>query len=272
MKPLITVYIPTFNRLELLKRAILSVQNQTYKNFEVIVVDDNSTDGTREYLLELSNLDQRIHCFFKNENSGACVSRNIAIENAKGHFITGLDDDDYFYSDRLEKFIEYWNNKKNIKSVALYSPNIQGEHDDRFQVHNRILVKPRDLLFGNLVGNQIFAETSLIKEIGGFDVNFPMWQDLDLWYRVAQLGFLERTDRATYFFDTTHLMGRISDNKKNKLKETFELFSKKYNLSKSEVDILSLHLSHYGIKNKNIYLKILKKIHKIILKIRSRLA
>ena len=110
--PLVTVYIPTYNRKFLLERAILSVLNQTYHNIEVIVVDDGSIDGTRELLVEMAKKDNRLHYYFKENNSGACKSRNIAIANANGFFITGLDDDDYFEKNRVESFVEYFLNCK----------------------------------------------------------------------------------------------------------------------------------------------------------------
>ncbi|PLL70465.1 hypothetical protein CWN62_29695, partial [Klebsiella pneumoniae] len=89
--PLVTIYIPTYNRLELLKRALNSVVNQTYKNLEIIVVDDNSSDGTQEFLKNFSKKDPRVSYILKTDNSGACVSRNLAIDKANGLFITGLD-------------------------------------------------------------------------------------------------------------------------------------------------------------------------------------
>lgn len=105
--PLVTVYIPTFNRVELLKRAVESVRQQTYQNLEIIIVDDCSNDNTHGYLEEITKRDSRIRYFIKEKNSGACVSRNIAIDNAKGEFITGLDDDDYFLKNRIAEFITY---------------------------------------------------------------------------------------------------------------------------------------------------------------------
>src|SRR5690606_1394413 len=101
-----TVYIPTYNRVELLKRAVESVRQQTYQNLDIIIVDDCSKDSTHEYLKEITKQDSRIRYFIKEKNSGACVSRNIAIENARGDFITGLDDDDYFLNSRIEFFLE----------------------------------------------------------------------------------------------------------------------------------------------------------------------
>jgi len=99
--PLVTVYIPTYNRLELLKRAVKSVLDQDYSNIELIVVDDGSSDGTVDYLECVSQADQRVRYFVNEVNSGACVSRNKAIWAEKGEFITGLDDDDYFLNDRI---------------------------------------------------------------------------------------------------------------------------------------------------------------------------
>ena len=80
---LITVYIPTYNRVELLKRAVNSVLSQSYQNFELIIVDDCSPDETIKYLEKLSSNDKRILFFQNVKNSGACVSRNKAISEAK---------------------------------------------------------------------------------------------------------------------------------------------------------------------------------------------
>ena len=121
-KFLVSVYIPTYNRLNLLKRAIESVRKQSYKNLEIIIVDDGSKDGTVEYLEAISKVDKRIIYFLKKKNTGACESRNIALKNASGYFITGLDDDDYFLENRIEKFVNFWISL-NKKPVFLYSLN-----------------------------------------------------------------------------------------------------------------------------------------------------
>src|SRR4030067_1733348 len=106
---LVTVYIPTKNRLELLQRAIKSVQTQTYPNIELIVVDDGSTDGTREYLEKEVGVGN-FKAIFHDKSLGACATRNAAIKSSRGELITGLDDDDYFLSDRrIELFVEKWN-------------------------------------------------------------------------------------------------------------------------------------------------------------------
>ncbi|MCG2794063.1 MAG: glycosyltransferase [Weeksellaceae bacterium] len=98
--PKVTIYIPTKNRLALLKKAVDSVLRQTYTNWELIVVNDASTDGTKDYLDDLSKSNPKVKVIHHHESLGACVSRNDAIFSATGTFITGLDDD-YIHSELL---------------------------------------------------------------------------------------------------------------------------------------------------------------------------
>lgn len=266
MEPLISVYIPTYNRLELLKRAVQSVQNQTYKNFEIIIVDDNSSDGTQDFLVGLAKVDSRIRYFFKDKNSGACVSRNIAINLAQGELITGLDDDDYFLPHRLEFFLDYWVNKKREDSIALFTSNIKSEKSNQAKQHSlfsKKYFKKDDLLFANYVGNQIFTETKTLRQVSGFDESFCMWQDLELWYRVGDLGNFEHVDKPTYFFDTSHLYGRISEAKSEKIFKTVEQFSEKNQLNNFKKRMLNNHLYNYKVIHKDRFANFIKEILKL---------
>lgn len=248
--PLVTVYIPTFNRVELLKRAVDSVRKQTYKNLEIIIVDDCSTDSTHDYLQKLVNQDERVRYFIKEKNSGACVSRNIAIENAKGEFITGLDDDDYFIENRIEEFFKYWDSgNKNL--VGLCTPIFSNNSRlSVFKFFSRLFdlkkIKKRDLYFANYVGNQIFTKTELLQKIGGFDINLPAWQDFDTWFRLLELGYIKKIKNPTYFVDRSHEMGRITSANVNKILVVYNYFIKKHEVS-NKVYLLALrnHLFHY---------------------------
>jgi hypothetical protein len=125
------------------------------------------------------------------------------------------------------------------------------------------VIKQRDLLYGNYIGNQIFTETSTLRQLKGFDLDFKMWQDLDMWYRLTSLGNVEIIPHATYFFDTTHLLGRISNNKEDVLLNTKDLFSYKHNLSSFDTRMLNNHLYLYGVmKHKDRLAKIFKEINK----------
>lgn len=262
-QPLVTVYIPTFNRLELLQRAVESVRNQTYKNLEIIVVDDCSTDGTQEYLVKLSKEDERVRYFLKEKNSGACVSRNIAIENAKGKFITGLDDDDVFLNNRIMLFIEA-SKKLEMEKSILFSNIALMKYESNFKKKcKNYLNKKRyfkyDLIFNNYIGNQVFVQTKHLKNIGGFDPNMKMWQDLECWYRLMDDKVAIRLNNSTYLLDVDHNYARISESKLNKLEETFEYFSNKHNLDLVQKNYLRTQFIHYDIDSVDLF-KFLKKI------------
>lgn len=105
---MISVIIPTYNRETTIKRAVDSVLEQTYKNFEIIIVDDNSTDNTAKVIENIQ--DERIVYLRQSSNRGACVARNIGISKAKGKYIAFLDSDDQWISSKLEKEVNFLEN------------------------------------------------------------------------------------------------------------------------------------------------------------------
>lgn len=235
--PLVSVYIPTYNRCELLARALTSVRDQDYCNIEVIVVDDCSTDGTIEYMNSVCAEDSRVMLIKKPFNSGACASRNLAIEIARGEFLTGLDDDDYFLPGRISSFVSTWRDDY----LATFTDVVILEQGGVSRiVHRQEVVTADDLLITNRVGNQIFCKTSLLRSIGGFSVEFPAWQDLECWYRVLlrSKSPMIKVSRANYVVDQGHEHERITTGRIDKIFCARDLFVKKYALSK--LDALSL--------------------------------
>ncbi len=179
-KPLITIYMPTHNRVANLQRAVNSVLKQDYSNWELIIVNDGSKDTTKEYLDSLVNSDSRITVFHNESAQGACAARNVAIKAAKGEFITGLDDDDEFTANRLSYFLENWQNEYSSLCTPVTICKGQEKTDHNYFVGSLSL---DDLLVVNKVGNQLFCETEKLQAIGGFDADFKAWQDYDTWVR-----------------------------------------------------------------------------------------
>lgn len=268
-KEIVTIYIPTFNRLSLLQRAIKSVLEQTYNQIEVIVVDDCSTDGTLAYLKEISEKDDRIRYFIKEKNSGACVSRNIAIKNAKGQFITGLDDDDYFEPTRIQNFIDAWKNKKNttIALSSLYA--VKNVNSLKFgkKIFRKKINKFNDMFLSNPVGNQIFVETEILRQIDGFDENLKCWQDLECWLRVLKLGNIEKIFNHSYIIDVSHDKPRIGNSQHDKYLISQCYITEKFNLSKKYDNYLYIQTFNCNGANLSFkeYLKILFKFPSFIL-------
>lgn len=106
-KELVSIIIPIYNCQLFLKRIIDSILNQTYKNFELILIDDGSTDNSRKILEDLKNRDERINVIYKN-NTGVSDTRNVGIEIAKGEYITFFDADDYVEKTFLEDVINIY--------------------------------------------------------------------------------------------------------------------------------------------------------------------
>ncbi|EXB32977.1 MULTISPECIES: glycosyltransferase [Acinetobacter] len=260
--PLVTVYIPTFNRVDLLKRAVESVRQQTYQNLEVIIVDDCSNDGTHKYLEEISGQDSRIQYFLKDKNSGACVSRNIAIENAKGEFITGLDDDDYFEKNRIEVFLNAIKKKPHNAFFSASKIKVNKDNIIQFRSLNIFKIlgvkKYNKLLKQNFIGNQIFIKTEHLKKAGGFDVNLKAWQDLECWFNLMKKEKIKFTylPIPTQVIDISHPHERITIRNKENVVEAYHYLVKKHNLNKFEQYILSGQLINYMPDNFSFFKKI----------------
>ncbi|SDN19717.1 teichuronic acid biosynthesis glycosyltransferase TuaG [Actinomyces ruminicola] len=104
---LVSVIMPAYNSEAFIEQAVRSVQAQTYTAWELIIVDDCSTDGTAELAHELSREDSRIRCLRLSCNSGAAVARNCAMNDARGQYMAFLDSDDLWHPDKLEKQLQF---------------------------------------------------------------------------------------------------------------------------------------------------------------------
>ena len=254
VNPKVSIYIPTKNRLELLKKAVNSVLEQTYSNFELIIVNDGSTDSTAEYLDDLSQKDCRIKIIHHKISKGACSARNDAIFSATGDFITGLDDDDLFYKDRLKIFIENWTEEKKIVGIASYSDILRNNKIQKNKKKETIYLKQRDLLYGNPIWNPIFTKTDFLKEHRGFDSNFAMLQDFDCWYRLLEKGnIIKIIPYTTYLIDNEDRSDRITNKQKSIVWDTYKLFVEKHHLRLKEANIFRFIMIYYKVERYSLY-------------------
>jgi len=260
IKMLVSVYIPTKNRLELLIRAINSVKAQTYKNIEIIIADDGSTDGTRDYLaqqMELGNL----KAVFHDKSRGACAARNSAIGLACGKFVTGLDDDDYFLStQRIELFVKEWE-KISQDTIGIFDSLKVKTKSGILERHCSEIVTYDELRHSNLVGNQVFALRSSYIESGLFDIEMPAWQDWDLWLRMCQNNkkFIN-INKFTYMVDEIHDADRITTRNPDTIRTAMKRLHKKLN----DVRKVSLRESSSLIIFMHSYPQIEPKINEVL--------
>ena len=167
---------------------------------------------------------------FHDKSLGACAARNAAIKSSRGEFITGLDDDDYFLSDRrIELFVEKWNSIDSgyagiFDSVKFYT------RTGIIEAHHSNLATYKQLRHKNLVGNQVFAPRNHFLDAGLFDIEMPAWQDWDLWIRMSEkFGPFVNMNKLTYMMDELHDSVRIKNRNGNGIREAMCRLSQKIN-------------------------------------------
>ena len=179
-----SIIMPTFNRKHCIKNAIDSLLAQTYKNYELIVIDDGSIDGTEEYLFEnykkeLKN--EKIKFIKFKKNNGVCVARNEGIKTAKNEWIGYLDTDNVMYSDYLKTFAKFINKNTGSKNFYAQGKTIQ----EGFIFGNEFDFEK--LIVENFIDLNVFIHhKDLFKQYGGFDVDLKRAVDWDLIIRYTK--------------------------------------------------------------------------------------
>jgi glycosyltransferase involved in cell wall biosynthesis len=180
--PLVSVYLPTRDRAALLPIAARSVLEQDYRTLELIVVDDGSRDDTARVLEALAASDSRVRRLATRGGEGPAVARNLAIDAARGTFVTGLDDDDRMLPGRVRALVGAWRDAYAFVCSRWYL------EDDGLR--RRLGARPgavtlEQLLHGNVVGNQVLAPLERVRAVGRFDPSLPASEDYDLWTRLV---------------------------------------------------------------------------------------
>ena len=153
MEALVSIITPTYNSAYFIAQTIESVQKQTYQNWEMIIVDDGSTDETVQIIQSFIENDARIQLHQLDVNSGAGVARNFGIMEARGKYISFLDADDLWKSEKLEKQIDFMQAHKLSFTFSFYECiNREGESLNR-RVEAPRLLTDRQLFFCNFIGN-----------------------------------------------------------------------------------------------------------------------
>jgi|TARA_B100000959_G_scaffold134696_1_gene141455 glycosyltransferase involved in cell wall biosynthesis len=180
----ISVIIPTYNRRNTLSRAVESVLNQIYKPIEIIVVDDGSTDGTKEMFSEMYPLVRYIY----QANSGVSSARNTGINSASGDWIALLDSDDEWLPDKLDRQVKLLQDNAEIRFC----------HTNEIWIRNNVRInqKKKHQKYGGNIFNKCLDicrispssslfHTSVIKDVGLFDESLDVCEDYDLWLRIT---------------------------------------------------------------------------------------
>lgn len=238
----ISVITPVYNDSLFLNRTINSVLNQTYKNLELIIIDDNSSDNSLSIIKSFK--DERIKIIHNETNKGAAYSRNIGIKNASGDFIAFLDGDDYWFPTKLEKQLNFMIINKINFSYTNYFVFDFKEQKDVALVTGPKIVSHKDFMKTDYIG----CLTAMYKKSIISDLQIPnsirKRNDYALWLLISEKCscYLLNEALASYSINNN---GISSANKLLLLKHHWYLFHILYNYSSVKSWLLSLRNAVY---------------------------
>jgi glycosyltransferase involved in cell wall biosynthesis len=256
--PKISVIIPLYNKGFIISETLDSVLAQTFADFEVVIVNDGSTDNSFEIVSQFS--DKRIK-LFQQQNKGAAAARNLGIEKATGELIAFLDADDYWYPNHLEELYQLY---IDFPNCGIYCNRYQIKTTSKhFQkpIFNGIDKYYRGIVSNYFYSNKPFRITwtsaimikkSTLQKFGGFNENVSNGQDLELWTKIGILSPIAVSNKSTalYYFNTPN---SLTKRKINQMKlMDFSQFEKAEQKDSYLKEFLDLHRFFYAIQYKSI--------------------
>jgi len=266
----VSVIIPTFNRFNLISRAIDSVLSQTIKPFEIIVVDDGSSDNTSTFIKN----NYKSVKLIKQNNLGVSKARNVGIKNSSGNWIALLDSDDEWEKNKLEVQI------KSLSEYDYYSVC----HTNEIWIRNGIRVnqKKRHQKYGGdifdkcldicrISPSSIIFKKNIIDEVGWFDEGLPICEDYDLWLRITanfKILFIDKPLVIKYGGHSDQLSKSVNGIEAYRIKSLENLLSntkliKDYKLLTIKMLITKLGIYKKGLLKRHKTNELLKINHKI---------
>lgn len=227
-KPLVSIVVPAYNCGAFIAETIKSVQNQTHENWELLIVDDCSKDNTREIVKNVS--DKRVILIKQAENGGAAKTRNSGIMQAKGQYLAFIDSDDFWQPKKLEKQIEFMEEKDSAFSFTGYEFG-----DENAKPNGKIVEVPETISYKQALKNTtIFTSTVMIdlSKLSKEDILMPdvKSEDTATWWKI-----LKKIDHADGLNENLTIYrrssGTLSSNKFEAIKRIWTLYRKQENLN-----------------------------------------
>lgn len=214
VQPAVSVIIPTYNQARFITRAVESVLAQSYSNYELIVVDDGSTDGTQAVLAGYAD---RLVCL-RQEHAERSAARNFGLRHATGRYVAFLDADDTLLPNMLAMQTNYL--ERHLRTAFVHGYALMADADNHIVKPEVLMGAPLDSgqtpFASLLVGTSVLIHTALVRrscldEVGGFDGSLSGCEDWDLWLRLAaryEVGFTHRPV-AVYSVDPANYPARL---------------------------------------------------------------
>ncbi|MBI4845999.1 MAG: glycosyltransferase [Candidatus Omnitrophica bacterium] len=218
MKPLISVIIPAFNCVKYIRQTLDSALSQDYENFEIICVDDGSTDNTLNILREYSRKFPDKVNVLTQKNSGPAAARNLGIKKSRGEFVAFLDSDDIWLAEKLSLQSEVLLRDKNIAFVHADFAYFNDEEEEK---KSEFCIAEKKKFSGDIfhalfkknfiLTSSVLARKEILEKTGLMDEGFRMSEDYELWLRIAQGSKAGYVDKALVKY-RKHSQSMTTDN------------------------------------------------------------
>lgn len=258
-KSKVSVIMPVYNGERYIREAIKSILNQTYKNFELLIIDDCGQDKSMDIARAYAKIDDRIRIIYNRSNKGIAYSRNVGLDVCDGEYIAIMDDDDYAFNYRLSKQVEFLDNNPQYDVVGGKAKWIDGE--------GRVIKPEIDLLkdekkikamflFFNIFNNSevMFRKEIVDKYNIRYEDGLLGMEDFKFWIRVSKISAISNIDdlillhRMTPNNETNRVMNEKQDERKELFSslQRYSLELSGFKLTEEQYRILSKILNEDG--------------------------
>jgi len=258
-KSKVSVIMPVYNGERYIREAIKSILNQTYKNFELLIIDDCGQDKSMDIVRAYAKIDDRIRIIYNRSNKGIAYSRNVGLDVCDGEYIAIMDDDDYAFNYRLSKQVEFLDNNPQYDVVGGKAKWIDGE--------GRVIKPEIDLLkdekkiktmflFFNIFNNSevMFRKEIVDKYNIRYEDGLLGMEDFKFWIRVSKISAISNIDdlillhRMTPNNETNRVMNEKQDERKELFSslQRYSLELSGFKLTEAQYRILSKILNEDG--------------------------
>lgn len=228
MSILVSIVVPCYNQAHFLKDSLQSVLNQTYTNWECIVVNDGSPDNISTVIKNWLDKDSRIR-YVEKENGGLSSARNFGIRQSKGEYILALDADDILHKDYLLKLVPELQNDETLAIVSSYREFFRGNINNVFYKEKAKGSTYRNFMFENILMPSSLYRKKYWEEVGGYDENMKKgFEDWEFWLSITKGGRKFKFVEEFLFYYRKSKNSMLIDTLKNHRIDVMEYVFKKH--------------------------------------------
>ncbi len=234
---IVSIILPTYNGEKYICDSINSVINQTYTDWELIVIDDCSTDSTYQLVQEYAQRDNRIKLFRNEKNLKLPATLNVGFSKATGKFLTWTSDDNLYMENAIERMVALLQSNKQLALVFSRMENIDFKGDSLGLTD--IPESEQEIFYHNIVGASFMYTRTIYEEIGGYDTNKFLMEDYDYWLRISRKAEIKYIPDVLYKY-RQHLGSLTESRNRQVLEGKVKILEEQLNVMELKENIMRM--------------------------------